>query len=242
MKVKPINERIYTFNDTHNQVNVEFGQTSPWVQKLQKSKAKLANLIPGSAGNAGNPTGSAIYPAVDYLAKSGITDTLIRVNQYAPVDEFRRLRENQRIAGPVKYTLGTISVLKETLLPSPLLGRDSFNPYTNTINISSNSAAKAVDSAAQANLIYSRPFPTISLLSERIPAGELPFVGQSQTEALNYFAMYGDSNQVRTAKQTLIPEVTSDLGGEVGELVPGSGPLFSIAGKLVGKVIAKKVR
>ena len=41
-----------------------------------------------------------------YLRKQNITDVYVRVNQYDPAGEWRRLRENSRIAPGWRYTIG----------------------------------------------------------------------------------------------------------------------------------------
>ena len=52
---------------------------------------------------------------VNYLQQNGLGSTLVRVNQYDPVDEWRRLVANKRMAAPWRYTVGTYDWLKYTL-------------------------------------------------------------------------------------------------------------------------------
>src|SRR5262249_39743303 len=56
------------------------------------------------------PTEAAITRYVD---ETGLTKTKVRLNQYAPIDEWRRLTANQEVAWGWRYTVGAITWLDE---------------------------------------------------------------------------------------------------------------------------------
>jgi hypothetical protein len=79
-----------------------------------------------------------------YLAVSGLDKVKVRVNQYDPAGEWQRLRDNHSVSGPVRYTIGTLSVVGCTVLPGRVFGGDHYNPYTNSVYLYSDVPAMAV--------------------------------------------------------------------------------------------------
>ena len=78
----------------------------------------------------------------EYLRRNGLCNTKVRLNQYAPGGEWRRLVKNREMPGGWRFTLGVLSVSFYTIFPERLFagfpiigGGDHFNPYTNTISI-----------------------------------------------------------------------------------------------------------
>jgi len=90
----------------------------------------------------------------DYLVANHLTGVKVRLNQYAPGGEWRRLFKNPEMPGFFKYTVGLISTSIYTILPdrffAGFLGGDNYNPYTNTINLYSDNPAVALHEAAHA--------------------------------------------------------------------------------------------
>ena len=70
-----------------------------------------------------------------YLAENDLHNVKVRLNQYAPGAEYRRLFQNKAVGAGWRYTLGLITVTFYTILPGRAFGGDNYNPYTNTINI-----------------------------------------------------------------------------------------------------------
>jgi hypothetical protein len=90
----------------------------------------------------------------NYLDANQLTGVKVRLNQYAPGGEWRRLFKNPEMPGFFKYTVGLFSTSIYTILPdrlfAGLLGGDNYNPYTNTINLYSDNPAVALHEAAHA--------------------------------------------------------------------------------------------
>ncbi len=213
------------------------------MDRIREMKNSMTRLIPGGeAMQQSPPTVNTVATAVDYLSKNGLYDVKVRVSQYDPVGDWHRLGNNRRIAAPVRYSLGAMSVLKETMLPGLLTGRDLYNPYTNTINLNSDRPALAVEQAAYAKDIRSRKRPELYLLAQKIPGGELSKIVRPKQDVVNYFAKYGSPIQQRQARSILVPKLFSEIGGEIGDFIPSSGPVFSIAGRVVGNVVARRRR
>ncbi len=83
----------------------------------------------------------------EYLAVNALDTTRVRINQYAPGDDWRRLVKNKRVAAPWRYTFGAVATLYETVLPGRLIGGDHYNPYTDTIHLYSDVPAIALHEA-----------------------------------------------------------------------------------------------
>ena len=86
----------------------------------------------------------------EYLDANKLDRVKVRLNQYAPLDEWRRLRGNKSVAPGWQYTLGTLATLGYTVLPGRILGGDNYNPFTNTINLYSDHPAIALHEAGHA--------------------------------------------------------------------------------------------
>src|SRR5262249_30584448 len=86
-------------------------------------------------------TGDAIGT---YLAKNDLESVKVRLNQYAPGDDWRRLVANKSVGWGWRYSLGTLSWLGETILPGRVIGGDHYNPFTNTVHIYSDIPAVAL--------------------------------------------------------------------------------------------------
>src|SRR5437868_3657894 len=75
------------------------------------------------------------HAIAEYLAANDLTSVKVRLNQYAPRDEWRRLVANDAVGSGWRYTLGTVAWLEDAVFPGRLFGGDNYNPYTNTLNI-----------------------------------------------------------------------------------------------------------
>ena len=237
MQPRPVSDRVYRFNDLDRFVDVEYGKPNI-LTRVNDVKDRLISRIPLMPQPAGpQEIQNTVATSVDYLAKNEMHDVKVRVNQYAPLDELRRLHETNTVGKPLQYTLGVASIARYAVLPGQLTKADSYNPYTNTLNLNSGNAPIAIEQAAHAKDIRQRRMPNLYLLAKQAPGGELPGIVATKNEVINYFAMYGTPQQQQQATNSMIPRLTSQIGGEIGDFVPGSGPAFSIAGKVLGKAI-----
>src|SRR6478609_1055460 len=71
----------------------------------------------------------------EYLAVNDLTSVKLRLNQYAPRDEWRRLVANKAVGPGWRYTFGAIEWVGDAIFPGRVFGGDNYNPYTNTMNI-----------------------------------------------------------------------------------------------------------
>ena len=94
-----------------------------------------------------------------YMQENDITDVLVRVNQYDPLGEWRRLRQNKRMSAGWRYTFGAGGLVFYTLFPGRVFGGDTYNPFTNTLYVNSDVPAMLIVEAAYAKDIHGRKLP-----------------------------------------------------------------------------------
>lgn len=94
-----------------------------------------------------------------YLQDNGLEDVYVRVNQYDPVGEWHRLRDNDRVAAPWRYSVGMLGLVGYTILPGRVFGGDLYNPFTNSLYINSDVSAVVLGEAAYAKDVRHRKLP-----------------------------------------------------------------------------------
>jgi hypothetical protein len=181
----------------------------------------------------------------EYLRANGLCRTKVRLNQYAPGREFRRLFANREMPGGWRYTLGLLSVVSYTIFPERLLagfpfigGGDHYNPYTNTISIYSGSrpivlheGGHAKDFAAQADRhrkgLYAgaRAFPLlgigVALWQEAIATDDV----------LEWELATAGSRESKAGYRTLYPAYGTYVGSgaaDLASLFSGGWVLYAI--------------
>jgi len=158
-------------------------------------------------------------------------DTKIRINQFAPVGEFKRLTKNKK----VKWWWRVFPGIPTTLISSlgRVVGGDHYNPYTDTINIYSDVSAVALHESGHA--------VDFSKHAERGTAG-IYAVGRllipvtlyqeavASEEAINYLKDTENREGEDEAYKSLYPAYGTYVGGSTGI------PFANVAGAAVGHV------
>ncbi len=132
-----------------NGPSVEFGKPIKTLDRIA-SVVGLPEKIVGLNKKISNHSVSldTVAKLRSYLDQNDLADVAIYVNCYDPKEQWRQLRENRRVGAGWRYSLGTLSLVSYTLLPGRVFGGDSYNPYTNTLNIDSDVPAIAILEAA----------------------------------------------------------------------------------------------
>jgi len=175
----------------------------------------------------------------DYLEEHRLDHVKVRINQYAPVSDWRRLRSNRTVAWPYRYTLGALSVAYEAVLPGRIFGRDYYNPYTATVHVYSDVPALAIKQAGHAKDFTRRAYPGTYSLATIVPLLNLWPEAIATGDVLAYAERHGATDLSREEYRILYPAYGSNLGGVAGELVAGAFlPVYAgavIAGHVVGR-------
>ena len=165
----------------------------------------------------GSRTGTAI---ADYLAQNELSSVKVRLNQYHPGDDWRRLAANTSVGAGWRYTLGTLSVLGETILAGRVFGGDHYNPFTNTVHLYSDVPSVALHEAGHSKDFARRTWKGTYAAAYLLPIAPLYHEAKATNDALGYVLTEEDWEMQREAYQILYPAygtyVGSTLGGGVG--------------------------
>ncbi|MFN7734696.1 MAG: hypothetical protein ACK52S_15785 [Pirellula sp.] len=186
------------------------------------------------------------YVLAGYLEANNLQHVKVRLNQYRPFDDFRRLTKNRSVAWPWRYTFGTFSVLGEAIVPGRLFGGDHFNPFTNTVHLYSDVPAIALHEAAHAKDFSRRRYqgtyaalyalPVVPLYHESIATSDVMDYGEENVR---------DPEFQRQAYNVLYPAYGTYVGGAAGTIFPPiSFPAYygSVAvGHLAGRLQSRRI-
>lgn len=175
----------------------------------------------------------------EYLEKNELHSVKVRLNQYAPGDDWKRLRANMAVGAGWRYSLGALSVLGETLLPGRLIGGDHYNPFTNTVHLYSDVPAVSLHEGAHAKDFAQRYYkgtyaavyllPTVPLWHEAVATGD----------AIGYLQAEKGPEDEADAYKVLYPAYGTYVGNAVGGFVPGGGTPMYLAGVLGGHLVGR---
>jgi hypothetical protein len=170
-----------------------------------------------------------------YVEINQLQEVCIRANQYAPIDEWRRLRSNDHISPGWRYTMGSLSVIGYTLLPGRVFGGDKYNPYTNSVYVYSDVPALAIEAAAYAKDIQSREMPGTYAAVNHLPVVSIWRETISTNDTLAYLASHGTTDDHKEGLAILYPNYGAAVGGSFGSLI-GATPAFELGGAVVGHI------
>lgn len=180
-----------------------------------------------------------------YLADNGLGHVKVRINQYAPGREWRRLARNRGVGAGWRYTLGAVAVALYTILPGRVFGGDNYNPYTDTISLYSDHPAVALHEAAHAKDFALRRFKGTYAAGRLLPGVALYHEAVASGDAIGYLREQGALDEEIAAYKILYPAYCTYIGGEFARFT-GAGDLLIVAavipGHIVGRVKASRER
>lgn len=180
-----------------------------------------------------------------YLEANGLDHVKVRINQYAPLDDWRRLRANKTVGWGYRYTIGALSVAGEALLPGRLFGGDHYNPFTGTIHLYSDVPAIALHEGGHAKDFTRRRYPGTYAIVTAVPFGSLWPEAIATGDAIAYAEQQDDPDLERETYRILFPAYGTYFGGSIGDVAsPVALPVYAgaiVAGHAVGRVKASLV-
>jgi len=194
------------------------------------------------------PDGEALLQR--YLELNRMTAVKVRHNAYAPLDEFRRLRQNTEVGAGYRYTFGILGLLYYTIVPDRLFGGligvpyigggDHFNPFSNTINVFSSDPAILLHEAGHAKDYLNRRLKGTTFILPRIviPGWVFAQEARASADAVRFLDCVREPERELAAYGTLFPAYGTYIGGFVAGLlgiVPGA-----IGGHIAGEVRERK--
>lgn len=186
----------------------------------------------------------------DYLAANHLPEVKVRLNQYAPGGEWRRLVANREMPGFFKYTLGAISTSLYTVLPGRFFGGDNYNPYTNTLSLYSDLPAVALHEGAHAKdfAAKSRSFRGWYAFMRLLPLVPLWQEAEATGDTVGYTIEEKMPEEQKDSYKVLYPAYATYIAGEGLRWVPiepwisyAAQLAVAVPGHLVGRVKAALV-
>jgi hypothetical protein len=178
-----------------------------------------------------------------YLASNGLDKVKVRLNEYDPVGEWERLVHNESVGWPLRYTVGTLSVVGYTVLPGRVFGGDRYNPFTNTISIYSDVPAIALYEGGYAKDYAQREYKGLYALSYAVPGVGLACQdAHASSDALGYLQANGTTEEVKAGYRAVCPAYAVSASEPLAAFT--CAPLVLpavVAGHVVGQVKAASV-
>lgn len=173
-----------------------------------------------------------------YVEDLDLTATKVRINQYAPIDEWRRLTANHEVGWGWRYTLGALTWLDEAIFPGRIFGTDHYNPYTNTISIFSDAPAIAIKEGSRARDVRSRIYP-----GSYAAVNSLPLISMwYETVATQYAFDYIESDRpdvVQEGYHLLYPAYGAHLGSDLASFTTVPNLIGAAVGAIPGHVVGR---
>lgn len=181
-----------------------------------------------------------------YLADNDLQHVKVRINQYNPLDDWKRLTKNRTVGWPYRYTFGALSVAGEALFPGRLFGGDRYNPWTATIHLYSDVPSIALHEGAHAKDFTRRDLPGTYGLVTALPFVDLWPEAIATGDAIAYVEKQGEPELEKEAYRILYPAYGTYLGGSVADalVAPIALPVYAgtiVAGHVTGRIKANGV-
>lgn len=183
-----------------------------------------------------------------YLQDNELEDVLVRVNQYDPVGEWQRLRENDRVAAPWRYSFGVVGLAAYTILPGRVFGGDLYNPFTNSLYINSDVPAVVLGEAAYAKDVRRRRLPGTYATINEFPVLSLWRHVNAVNDLLGYARETKDWELERETYRVVYPQMGIHAAGgghtiaTLFTAIPIYGiPLVAWGGACVGHAVGQSV-
>lgn len=173
-----------------------------------------------------------------YIAENDLHHVKVRLNQYAPLDDWRRLRRNKTVGWGYRYTLGVLSLAGETILPGRIFGGDHFNPFTSTVHIYSDVPAIGLHEAAHAKDFSRRDYPGTYALVYLLPIVPLWHERIATGDVIDYVQWTEDEQLLREAYRVLYPAYGTYVGGALGYVMPDYADPIYVGAVIVGHAAA----
>ncbi len=174
-----------------------------------------------------------------YVNDQELSHTKVRINQYAPLDEWKRLTANHSVGWGWRYSLGTLTWLEETILPGRLFGTDHYNPYTDTISIYSDAPAIAIKEGSRARDVNSRQYPGTYMAVNSLPLISMWHDTVATQYALEYLRDEHDE-YVEEGYQLLYPAYGAHLGGDLVSFTTVPTTLGAAVGSIPGHILGRR--
>jgi len=185
-----------------------------------------------------NVSDATVAEVTEYLDRNHLHHTVVRVNQYVPLQEWKRLTQNRNIAPGWRYSVGTLKWVKYTLVPGRLFGKDEYNPYTNSLYLYSDMPTLGLSEAAYAKDVSTRERPGTYAAAQELPLVSLWHETLATGEVERYVRIHGSSEDMNKIRHDLYARYGMEIAGSATQLLPDGSGLFAILGAVGGHATA----
>ena len=223
-------------NDSPSDVVFEYGRPQKTLDGIARMTGAWSRILSmNSHVNEHNLSEGTKAKLIAYLEENDLADVLVRVNQYDPKGEWRRLRENQRVGLGWRYTFGLLSMAQYALIPGRVFGGDQYNPFTNSLYLNSDVSAVVLHEAAFAKDVHSRSLPGSYAVFNEFPILSLWRHTRGVNDVLGYALTNDDWAVERETYRVVYPQMGVHAAALTGSFVPfWDGLLLTVAGAAAG--------
>jgi len=184
---------------------------------------------------------SVIDDIEEYLKTNNLWDVKVRINQYNPMREFRRLRKNYRVGAGYRWTFGIIAWINYMIYPGILFGGDCYNPYTDTINIYSDLSSIGYHECGHAKDFARRKLKGTYNLLYMVPIWTEILEYRATKDAIRYTYYKKEKDNELESYKVLFPAFGSYVGGETTNLF--MLPFYPVyLGAILGGHVAGRIK
>ncbi|MBL8890541.1 MAG: hypothetical protein JNL67_11235 [Planctomycetaceae bacterium] len=181
----------------------------------------------------------------EYIAENQLHGVRVRLTQYRPGEDWVRLVRNKSVGAGWRFTLGTFSVLGETVFPGRIFGGDHYNPFTNTIHLYSDVPAIALHEGAHAKDFARREWKGTYGAAYLLPVVPLYHESVATSDVFDYLQKRDDPPAQAEAARILYPAYGTYAGNAAGTMFAGySSPLYWVGlagGHVAGRMESDRI-
>lgn len=177
-----------------------------------------------------------------YLAANELETVNVRLNEYAPLEEWQRLVANKAVGWGWRYTLGTLAWVEYTVLPGRIFGGDHYDPYTNTISLYSDVPSLALHEGGHAKDFARREYQGTYAAVYHLPGVPLWHEAVATNDALGYLRAAGTLAEEQEAYRILYPAYGTYVGGTASHFLGAPADLAVFAAAVIPAHVAGRFK
>lgn len=177
-----------------------------WVRKLRGSDAPEPAFVRDHPPEV----------VLEYLAENKIDGIHIDVDVYQPKRQWQRLKTASHVGPIAKYTFGTLSLLRDAMLPARVLNQDRYNHFTKTLSINSDSEASTLYESAIAKEHLSAKYFRPATIAQRLPIGTTIARIRAGNDAIKFANQKNDLELEAELYPVVYSSVVSEALGDIG--------------------------
>ena len=202
-------------------ITITRGRPWPFLDALARFMALGNKLLFLNARFEDHEVPAPVEAAIaDFAAHHELHGLHVRLNEYAPLDDLRRLFFSGRVNILLRLFLGLPMWLALALVPGRIFGGDHYNPFTDTVNLYTGHPAVALHELGHALDFRRRSLPGLYALTRYIPGVALYQEYLASKYAIDFMRERGMHDDELRAWRLLFPAYSTYVFGALVELFP----------------------